>query len=279
MKFNKSVQVIIEKRTSIRNYVEKEIDSNSLNEINKLLNSLSDDVMNFKLIDLSNKTDLKFGTYGVIKGAKTYLIGTIKKNHINNNDTIIEFGYRFEKIVLKATDLGLGTCWMGATFSKKKAMEIININKDEIIGIVSPIGYASVKSGVVDKMVRKVVKSSQRKEWEKIFFDENFSKSLSLNDNYSKALKMVRMSPSYKNIQPWRIIKNGDFYDFYSSTLIYSKNDTISYPLNDMGIAKCHFELMANELGLCGEWIKNDNYIIGDGFNYVFSWSSVNNNY
>lgn len=272
MKFNKSVQVIIEKRTSIRNYVEKEIDSNSLNEINKLLNSLSDDVMNFKLIDLSNKTDLKFGTYGIIKGAKRYLIGTINENHINNNNTIIEFGYRFEKIVLKVTDLGLGTCWMGATFNKKKAMQITNINENEIIGIVSPIGYASVKRSTVDSLIRKVAKSSQRKEWEKIFFDDNFSTPLSLNDNYSKVLEMVRKSPSYKNIQPWRIIKNGDIYNFYSSTLIYSKNDMISYPLNDMGIAKCHFELTANELGLCGEWVKSDSYIKEDVLHYVFSW-------
>lgn len=277
MEFNKSMQVIIQERTSIRNYLEREIESNSINEINKLLNSLSDEVMKFKLIDLSNQIDLEFGTYGTIKGPKAYLIGTIKEKHINDNDTIIEFGYRFEKIILKANDLGLGTCWMGVTFSKKKAMQILNINGDEIIGIVSPIGYASEKRGTVDKLIRKTLKSSQRKEWENIFFDENFSKPLSLNDDYSKVLEMVRISPSYKNIQPWRIVKNGDFYDFYSSTLIYSKNDTINYPFNDMGIAKCHFELMSNELGLCGKWVKNDNHIKEDGFNYVFSWRRTNN--
>lgn len=54
------------------------------------------------------------GTYGVITGASTFLIGVLRPSEGGHED----FGYLFEAAVLAATSLGLGTCWMGGTFSR-----------------------------------------------------------------------------------------------------------------------------------------------------------------
>ena len=39
----------------------------------------------------------------------------------------------------------------------------------------------------------------------------------------------------------------------------------------DMGIAMCHFELTARELGFIGDWNVNDPQIKSDGMEYIVS--------
>ena len=58
----------------------------------------------------------RIGTYGVIKGADAFLIGIRCEKVENQKDAAINFGYDFEQIVLKATELGLGTCWIAYNF-------------------------------------------------------------------------------------------------------------------------------------------------------------------
>ena len=44
-------------------------------------------------------------------------------------------------------------------------------------------------------------------------------------------------------------------------------------PCIDMGIAMCHFELSAVELGLAGKWEQMDSSFTGiDNLQYVVSW-------
>ena len=65
--------------------------------------------------DITNgKSVKKLSTYGTIKGAKKYITAAVTQG-----DTAAEdFGYIFKAVILKATELGLGTCWLGGTFAK-----------------------------------------------------------------------------------------------------------------------------------------------------------------
>ncbi len=47
-----------------------------------------------------------------------------------------------QNIVLVATELGLGTCWIGA-FDEGKLRKALNIPKDYKIVAMTPIGYAN----------------------------------------------------------------------------------------------------------------------------------------
>ena len=53
-------------------------------------------------------------TYGMISGAKTYFLIAAGAD----DNSALSAGYRFEQVVLEATRLGLGTCWVGGTFRK-----------------------------------------------------------------------------------------------------------------------------------------------------------------
>jgi hypothetical protein len=57
-----------------------------------------------------SETLKKLGTYGFIKGARAFIIGAIKHSEKNLED----YGYLMEQVILFATSLGLGTCWLGA---------------------------------------------------------------------------------------------------------------------------------------------------------------------
>ena len=53
--------------------------------------------------------------------------------------SLIDLGIAGEHIVLSATDMGLGSLWVG-WFDRKKAFEFLNLKKGENIEIIIAIG-------------------------------------------------------------------------------------------------------------------------------------------
>ncbi len=73
----------------------------------------------------------------VIVGTDTYIAG--KMSRVPHAEEA--FGYAFEKIVLFAEALGVGTTWIAGTMNRdafERAMKIIG---DEVMPCVSPLGY------------------------------------------------------------------------------------------------------------------------------------------
>ncbi len=52
-----------------------------------------------------------------------------------------DMGIAFEHIILKATNLGLGTCWMGMMRRSDEARVLLDIPKELEVIIQTPIGY------------------------------------------------------------------------------------------------------------------------------------------
>lgn len=82
------------------------------------------------------------GTYGMIKGAGTFLVGAVKRGYRDMED----FGYLFEQIILYATRLDLSTCWIGLTVDRGPLSEQIGLRPDETIPAVTPLGYPAKKT-------------------------------------------------------------------------------------------------------------------------------------
>lgn len=175
-----------------------------------------------------------------------------------------DFGFRMETIILRATELGLGTCWLGGTFTRSSFARKIAARNDEIIPAVTSVGQIASKRRGFDRALRQRIGAENRLNWEALFFDRKFGTALSRENagEYATPLEMVRLGPSASNKQPWRVIKTGNRWHFYlQRTRGYLESWVIRKVLGvadlqhvDLGIAMCHFELAAVEAGLKGKW-------------------------
>ena len=271
----------INKRISVRSYAEQPIEPNKKQELIDLLQSTGKgpfgDEVRFTLIDFSEmeRNEIRsLGTYGFISGAKLFIVGAVK----DDVRAMEDLGYCFEKVILTATNMGLGTCWMGGTFKRANFAKRINVLEDEIVPAASPIGYARDKRTMGEKVNRRIAGSNHRKPWKDLFFDGEMNKPLlkDLAGEYATPLECVRLGPSASNNQPWRIIYNkeqGIFHFYLKRTRGYNKlYRRIDLQRIDMGIAMCHFELGAKEMGLSGTWeVANPNLDMGNA-EYIVTW-------
>lgn len=284
MHFSKSIIEIIQERTSRRTYSGQPLKEDKRDNV---INLLKNHDLNspfskyagkarFKLVSVPEfdpNERKKLGTYGLIKGAQDFVVGAVEKSQFNRE----HYGYLMETIILAATDMGLGTCWLGGFFNRSLFASKIEATLNEIVPAISPIGYPE-KRTLKEKMIRSFSKADKRSPWNQLFFEGNFNDPLTEKKagDYSKLLEMVRIGPSAGNHQPWRIIRetNKNIFHFYTTNpkdgrfLRYSK----FRPL-DIGIAVCHFDLTAKELGVEGKWFIENPLLSGtEGYNYIISW-------
>lgn len=275
MEFKNSVIDIIKERKSTRTYDGRALEDKDLERLNAFINEINKEIkikVRFKIVSnlgTGKEESKKLGTYGFISGANSYIIGIMDKGDSN----ALEFGYIFEKIILFATDLGIQTCWLGGTFSKENFQEISGLNENEFIPIISPLGYKKEKQRVFETAMRATIGADKRKPWSGLFFNKSM---LPLNENdeseFKVPLEMVRLGPSASNKQPWRIIKDENkFHFFVCRTKGYGVAD---YDLqkNDIGIAKCHFDLTLKEMGINGSWLKLNEIDVLNDWEYIISW-------
>jgi len=277
----------INKRVSVRSYIDEPIGQEKKQKIIDLLQSPNEGPfghqVRFALIDFSeiNKNEVRsLGTYGFISGAKSFIVSAIKDGlgEIGAARAFVDLGYCFENVILTATNLGLGTCWMGGTFKRANFAKSINASEDEIVPAISPIGYARDRRTVREIAVRRFANSDHRKSWEDLFFDGNLNTPLSKESagDYAVPIECVRLGPSASNNQPWRVVyqrQQGAFHFYLKRTPGYNKfNGKMDLQLVDMGIAMCHFEVSAREKGLGGTWeVARPHLDMGDA-EYIATW-------
>lgn len=186
-------------------------------------------------------------TSPVIVGTDVFIAG--KMHRVPHAEEA--FGYTFEKIVLYAESLGIGTTWIAGTMDRKAFEKAMNLSEEEVLPCVSPLGYAANRMSLRETMMRKGIKADARFDFEELFFDGSFEKALRKEEagDLADVLEAVRLGPSAVNKQPWRIVLCGDrahFYEKRSKNYVTGEWDIQKI---DMGIALCHFDLTARENG------------------------------
>jgi nitroreductase len=218
------------------------------------------------------KDGKKLGTYGFIRGAQAYLVGALTRGEHDLED----YGYVFERLVLEATALGLGTCWLGGTLDRAAFGETVKLGDSEWLPAVSPVGPTKAKRGLVDGAVRMFAGSRKRLDFDKLFFQGGLDTPLqpAQAGPWAAVLEGLRIGPSASNKQPWRVVlsKQGAHL-FLRPTSGYASFLNFEIQRLDMGIAMCHLELGATELGLAGEWQQVEPPCAApEGHRYVTSW-------
>jgi nitroreductase len=289
MNYSRSIHEIIRQRYSCRTYLADPLDGNTRQLLTDAATSTKMGPLGtqcrFNLIAASggDPQALKsLGTYGFIKGATGYIVGAV----IEGANNLEDFGYLLESIVLYATDLGLGTCWLGGTFTKSSFAKKISAQANELVPGVISVGYIAKKPRRIESLLKGKKHTDRRLPWGELFFENNFQQSLPLenSNDFNSMLKMVRLAPSASNRQPWRVVKDENCWHFYlRRTPGYRESPLVRWTTVadlqriDMGIAMSHFELSARELGLDGRWRVHDPKIDlpDEHTEYTVSWVKI----
>jgi nitroreductase len=267
MKTKKPITEIIRKRFSCRTYSSRPVEKDLKDQLEQLLSDSPAGPFGsrprFELItatDEDRDTLKDLGTYGLIKDPTGFILSAVKKFPRNLED----FGYAMERNILCATDLGLGTCWLGGSFTRSTFSEKISANEDETVPAVASVGYIASKKSMAEKIMRWGAGANNRKPWKDIYFKNGFNGSLSPEDTgrWAEPLEMVRIAPSASNRQPWRIVQQSTprcFHFYLRRSKGYNARNKMLFGMADlqrvdMGIAMCHFEMVCRDSGLPGKW-------------------------
>jgi hypothetical protein len=265
--FSKPVTELIRARTSVRTYAARPLDAADEKRLRDFLGGLPSGPFGtrprFKLIAAreGDEDALRgLGTYGMIRHAAGFVVGAMDRTGGRPED----FGYLMEMIILKATELGLESCWLGGTFRKSRFAAAIGAGEGETVPAVISVGTPVETRGLRDRIIRTAAGSDKRLPWDRLYFSGAFDAPLSREaaGAYEVPLEMVRLAPSASNKQPWRIVKDPAaplFHFFLARTKGYDRGEgrgpkSTDLQRVDLGIAMCHFELAAAEKGLLGAW-------------------------
>jgi nitroreductase len=264
VEYSRSIIGIIKERSSRRSYTPQPVEAEKLGALRDFFAALEGPFgggARFVILDTTGWGEGKInalGTYGTIQGAKLFIVGIIQRGEHDMED----FGYQFEKIILRATDLGLGTCWIGGVFNRSGFADKAGVREDEVLPAITPLGYATQKRSIADSITRWSAGSKNRRPWRQLFYHGSFETGLpdGAAGQYQGPLEMLRLGPSASNRQPWRVVKEQG-RDIFHLYLRRSKGydmliRAVDLQRIDMGIAMSHFELTAREQGLGGRWEK-----------------------
>ena len=155
-------------------------------------------------------------TFGFITGCKYWIYGVIPRN---NPDALKQYGFLFELLLLKCTQMNLGTVWLGGTFTTSSFTAIEYDSSKEYIPCVSPVGV----DGKGMELLSKIMGARKRKEWKTMFFDETFEKSLTkenVKEPFTEFMfEAMRFAPSARNVQEWKIVVEGKNVHFFGEVV------------------------------------------------------------
>lgn len=163
-------------------------------------------------------------SYGMFSGVKSMLLlkGPSDLPHLKE-----KVGYYGEELILLATSLGLGTCWVGGTFDKSSAS--FGIGPEETLVCVVPVGNVAEKETMKEKMIRGTVRHKVKEIEQMVEADRP------LTEEENAAMALVQIAPTARNTQKVLFHFNGD-------TITATVPDDYPFDLVDLGICKYHFE-------------------------------------
>eukprot|EP01084_Bolivina_argentea_P086625 156568_1 len=202
-----------------------------------------------------------------VVNAKEFLVAIAPAQY--HRAAVIDVGRCLQKIVLHATKMDIGTCWIGPGASHQSVITHLgsskfNEDKDHII-CVCAIGYQSAYEPLLMRVMRWLWSSNRfgRLPLPQLLFGNDMDRNASIVPleedllcteplaRFAACFEGCRWSPSAFNAQPTRCVvvtaeNRVKRLDFYASTR------SRYYAAVALGIWLAHFEMGCEELGIGG---------------------------
>lgn len=206
-------------RHSVRQYKDKSLGAEIVSALQKEVDACNQEG-NLHIQLVTNEPQAFSGLmahYGKFSGVTSYFAMIGKKTA----DLDEKCGYYGERLVLKAQQLGLNTCWVAMTYSKIKSAFVIE--RDEKLCIVIALGYGE-NQGVPHKSKPEsaVAKADG-----------------TIPDWFKKGTEAALLAPTAMNQQKFLLTLR--------ENKVLAKAGIGFYAKIDLGIVKCHFEIGAGK--------------------------------
>lgn len=205
-------------RHSVRRYTGEPISAADASELNRFIDECNEESgLHMQLV--TGEPDA-FKTllvkYGWFKNVENY-VALVGKDDENLDELC---GYYGEKVVLYAQQMGLGTCWVGGTFSRKKTT--FEAGPREKMCLIIAIGYpANPGKPHKNKKIEKLSNiSADSPEW------------------FKNGMEGVLLAPTAVNQQKFR-------FELQDDGSVKASAPSGAFTKVDLGIAKYHFEIGA----------------------------------
>lgn len=209
----------MKERHSVRQYTDRPLEQSVVSALQEEIKACNQESgLHIQLVMNEPKAfDGFMAHYGKFSGVTNYIAMIGKKGPELDE----KCGYYGERLVLKAQQLGLNTCWVAMTYSKVKTA--FTVNSGEKLCIVISLGYGK-NEGVPHKSkpVEAVTKADG-----------------SLPGWFRSGAEAALLAPTAMNQQKFVFTLNGNKVSAKAGLGFYSKID--------LGIAKYHFEAGAGK--------------------------------
>ncbi|MDE5842136.1 MAG: nitroreductase family protein [Muribaculaceae bacterium] len=235
----------LRERHSVRKYSDRAVPAAEIGQLRDLVAELNRTYkgVRFSLVVNDGETFNSFKrTYGMISGVKNYLVA-VADTTVADSEEIA--GFCGEAFVMAATAMGLGTCFVGATYNPATVKIILSASEE--IAFLVPFGYENEDGpGFLGKLVSKI--THRKSILPEDFYDNslgffNLQEALERMPALRDALEALAAAPSGMNKQPARIWMGED-------TMLHLgvafKGD---YTSIDLGIAKFNVQAV-----IPGKW-------------------------
>ncbi len=130
----------IDHRHSVRKYLDVQIEDDKVQKLNEIIDELNKTLdLHIQLVLNDRDVSIKNGKpkYGAFENAVNYFVLAGKKCK-NLNEKL---GYAGECLALNCTTMGLGTCFVGLSYTNNKDKYVLE--KDEALDLVMYVGYSN----------------------------------------------------------------------------------------------------------------------------------------
>jgi nitroreductase len=175
---------VIKARTSVREYSEKQVEEEKIIYVLECarLAPSSANKQCWRFIVIQNKVTIEqiAKTTIINRWLKTTPVLIVACADPTDSGTVnsieyytVDVSIALEHIILAATNLGLGTCWV-AEFNEEKLKELLEVPKRIRIVALTPLGYLVDKKGITEQITTTLLKSNKRKTLDEIVHHEQW---------------------------------------------------------------------------------------------------------
>lgn len=230
---------LLRTRHSVRNYDNQPLDDETARHLRAEITYINshDPALFIELVVDDDSPFQGFTTsYGFFKGVRNY-IAVVVDDHFPN--AIERAGYYGEQLVIYATKMGLGTCFVGGMFNADNVK--VNLRAGRRVLYLIAVGRQEGKPTMISSVMSKLIHRKQM-PWQQYFESLNgLDTSLASNPWIKDGLKAMQCAPSAMNRRPVRIHEKED-----GSIGAYVKDASNTYALLDLGIAKYNFQYVVS---------------------------------